>query len=76
MTSANSQGPDSLKERLARAAAGMPAGHPELITCEPRQAEWKVLAAWCAELWPHDEYTAIVAVAWRKRQIVTGGSDD
>ncbi len=28
-------------------------------------AEWKLLATWCAELWPNDEFTAIVAEAWR-----------
>jgi hypothetical protein len=56
----------SRKERIARAAIGMPAGHPELITRQPGRAEWKLLAARLAELWPHDEYTAIVAEAWRK----------
>jgi hypothetical protein len=66
MTAASSQGRISRKERIARAAAGMPASRPELITRKPGQAEWKVLAAWCAELWPNDEYTAIVAEAWRK----------
>jgi hypothetical protein len=39
----------------------MPAGHPELVTRKPSRAEWKQLTAWLAELWPHDEYTAIVA---------------
>ena len=48
------------KERSARAATGMPARHPELITRPPGRAEWKQLAAWLAELWPGDEYTAIV----------------
>jgi hypothetical protein len=52
---------NSLTERLARTAAGMPAEHPELLTRKPGRAEWQLLAAWCAELWPHDEYTAIVA---------------
>ena len=39
----------------------MPAGHPELVTRKPGRAEWKQLAKWWAELWPRDEYTAIVA---------------
>ena len=56
----------SRKERIARAALGMPAEHPEQVTRKPSRAEWKHLAAWCAELWPHDEYTAIVADAWRQ----------
>ena len=43
----------------------MPADHPELITRQPGRAEWKLLAAWCAELWPCDEYTLIVEAAWR-----------
>jgi hypothetical protein len=56
----------SRKERIARAAAGMSAEHPELVTRKPGRAEWRLFAAWLAELWPHDEYTAIVAEAWRK----------
>jgi len=43
-----------------------PVEHPELVTCKPGRAEWKLLAVWLAELWPHDEYTAIVAEARRK----------
>ena len=34
----------SRKELLARAAVGMPAFHPELVTRKPRRAEWKHLA--------------------------------
>ena len=56
----------SHNERIARAAVGMPGGHLELITRRPGRAEWKLLAAWLEELWPHDEYAAIVAEAWRK----------
>ena len=56
----------SRKERIARAAIGMPAHHPEFVTPSPGRAEWKQLAAWCAELWPDDEYTAIVTDAWRQ----------
>ena len=65
MTAAGGQGQISRMERIARAAAGMPAGHPELLTRKPGRVEWKELAAWLAELWPNDEYTAIVAQAWR-----------
>jgi hypothetical protein len=56
----------SRKERITRAAIGMPARHPELVTRKPSRAEWKQLAAWLDELWPDDEYTAIVANAWRR----------
>ncbi len=66
MTSAGGHGRISRKERIARAALGIPAGHPELVTRKPGRAEWKLFTAWLAELWPHDEYTAIVAEAWRK----------
>jgi hypothetical protein len=51
----------SRNERIARAALAMPAGHPELLTRKPGRGEWQLLAAWLAELWPHDEYSAIVA---------------
>jgi len=64
MTAADGQGRISRKERIARAAAGMSAEHLELITRKPSRAEWKLLTAWCAELWPHDEYTAIAAEEW------------
>jgi len=50
-------------ERIARAAVSMPALHPELLTRTPSRAEWQELAAWLAELWPNDEYTAIVGEA-------------
>jgi hypothetical protein len=56
----------SRKERIARAAAGMPDGHPELVTRKPARAEWQLLAAWCAELWPHDDYASIVAKTKRR----------
>jgi hypothetical protein len=56
----------SRRERIARAALGMPARHPELLTRKPRRAEWKHLAAWLTELWPNDDYTAIVTDAWRQ----------
>jgi hypothetical protein len=54
------------RERAARAVIGMPSGHPELLTRKPSRAEWRLLAAWCAELWPRDEYAAIVADVWRQ----------
>ena len=66
MTAAGGQAGISRKERIARAAIGMPAGHPELVTRKPGRAEWKHLAKWLAEMWPHDEYTAIVAEALRQ----------
>jgi hypothetical protein len=66
MTSTPRPGRISRKERIARAALGMPAGHPELVTRKPGRTEWKLLTTWLAELWPNDEYTAIVAEAWRK----------
>jgi hypothetical protein len=56
----------SRKERAARGAIGMPVGHPEQVTRKPGRAEWKQLATWLAELWPNDEYTAIVIDVWRK----------
>jgi hypothetical protein len=66
MTPADGQGRISRKERIARAAIGMPADHPEQITRKPGRAEWQLLVRWCAELWPHDEYTTIVAEARRE----------
>jgi len=63
MTAPDGQSRISHKERIARAAVGMPANHIELITRKPSRAEWKELTAWLAELWPNDEYTAIVAEA-------------
>ena len=66
MTAAGGPGRISRKERIARAAVGMAAEHPELVTCKPGRAEWKHLAKWLAETWPCDEYTAIAAEAWRQ----------
>ena len=66
MTAAGDHGRISRKERIARAVLGMPAGHPELVTRRPGRAEWKLLAAWYAGLWPNDEYMAIVAEQWRQ----------
>ena len=47
-------------ERDARALIGMPARHPEWITRDlpAGQDEW--LAALADQLWPGDEYTAII----------------
>ena len=66
MTAAGGQARLSRKERIARAAVGMPALHPELLTRKPGRAEWTLLAAWCAELWPNDQYTAVAAGQWRQ----------
>jgi hypothetical protein len=63
MTAADGRSRISYKERIARGAVGMPANHIELLTRKPSRAEWQELAAWLAELWPNDEYTAIVAEA-------------
>jgi hypothetical protein len=73
MTPPGGQGRISRQERIARAAAGMPANHPELITREPGRAEWRQLAAWCAQLWPHDEYTTILAEERQDRPPGTQG---
>jgi hypothetical protein len=61
MTTPAGPGRTSRKERAARAAIGMPAEHPELVTRRPGRAEWRQLTAWLAEMWPNDEYTTIVA---------------
>lgn len=66
MTVAGNPGWPSRRELLARAVTGMPTFHPELITCKPSRAEWKHLAQWLAEMWPHDEYTAIFREDWRQ----------
>jgi hypothetical protein len=76
MTSSQDPARTSREERAARAATGMPVHHPELITSKPSRAEWQQLATWCAEMWPHDEYTAIVADGWNqdhKRRYPQGG---
>lgn len=39
MTSAGGQGGINHKERIARTAVAMPAGHPELVTRKPGRAE-------------------------------------
>jgi hypothetical protein len=66
MTVPFGKGRISRKERIARAAIGMPALHPEQVARKPGRAEWKQLAAWLAELWPNEEYTAIVTDLRRK----------
>jgi len=68
MTSPGRHGRISRTERAARAATGMPGRHPEHLTYRPGRAEWCQLARWLAELWPNDEYTAIVTNAWRHDQ--------
>ena len=47
-------------ERAARTAYRMPIRHPERITRELPAAQEEWLAAIAAELWPADEYTAII----------------
>jgi hypothetical protein len=59
---------NSRRERVARAAIGMPPAHPECITRRPGRREWKQLTAWLTELWPNDEYVAIVEQAWRQHR--------
>lgn len=51
-------------ERAARAAVGMPAHHPELITSDPGRAVWRQLTTWLAQMWPDDDYIAVVADKW------------
>lgn len=66
MTIPSGKGRITRRERIARAVIGMPARHPEQVTSKPGRAEWTQLAIWMAEMWPNDEYTAIVAGAWRQ----------
>jgi hypothetical protein len=66
MTTPGGRGRNSRKERIARAVLGMPADHPEQLTRKPSRAEWRQFTIWLAELWPHDEYTAIVTDVWRR----------
>jgi hypothetical protein len=66
MTALGGQGRISHQVRLERVAVGMRVGHPELVSSTPGRADWKLLFAWCAELWLRGEYTAIVAEAWRR----------
>jgi hypothetical protein len=73
MTTTGGPGPISRKERIARAAAGMPAGHPELVSRKPSRAQWKQLTTRLAELWPNDEYTAIVTEERQDRPPGTQG---
>lgn len=66
MTDHSHRGRISRQERIARAAIGMPAGHPELLTRKPGRAEWRQFTAWLAEMWPNDEYAAIVTEKLRQ----------
>lgn len=66
MTTSGNTGRFGRKERAARAAIGMPAEHPELLTRRPGRIEWRQFTAWLAEMWPDDEYTTIVAETWRQ----------
>jgi hypothetical protein len=52
----------------ARKALGMPARHPERITREQPEGDEEWLAALASELWPGDEYTAIIIDTRREGQ--------
>jgi hypothetical protein len=54
-----------ISERAARPGLGMPARHPEFITRDLPAGQEEHLAALAAELWPADEYEAIID-AWRE----------
>jgi hypothetical protein len=47
-------------EREARTLIGMPIRHPERITADLPAGQDEQLAALAGELWPDDEYTAII----------------
>jgi hypothetical protein len=47
-------------ERIARAAIGMPAFHPERLTGRVGRREVGHLGAWSQQCWPAGEYTAII----------------
>lgn len=47
-------------ERTARTAIGMPIRHPERITAFLPAGQDEQLAALADELWPDEEYTAII----------------
>jgi hypothetical protein len=55
-------------ERDARMLIGMPIRHPERITADLPAGQDEQLAALADELWPDDEYTAIITELWRKDQ--------
>jgi hypothetical protein len=48
------------RETAARTAIGMPARHPEHLTRSLRRRDERWLRALAGELWPADEYVAIV----------------
>jgi hypothetical protein len=66
MTACSGHGPISHQERIARAALEMPAEQPELLTRKPSRPEWRQLTTWLAEMWPNDEYAAIIAETRRQ----------
>jgi hypothetical protein len=53
-------------ERHARKAMGMPSRHPERLTRELPDGDEEWLAGLAAELWPDDEYTAIISETRRE----------
>lgn len=66
MTGRGGRGRISSGESIARAALGMPVEHPELLTRKPGRAEWGQFTTWLAEMWPNDEYAAIVIETLRQ----------
>jgi hypothetical protein len=66
MTARGGRSRISHQERIARAAIAMPAEHPELLIRKPSRAEWRQLTTWLDEMWPNDEYAAIVAETLRQ----------
>jgi hypothetical protein len=53
-------------ERDARKAVAMAARHPERLTRELPEADEEWLAAVASELWPDDDYTAIITETRRE----------
>jgi hypothetical protein len=51
-------------ERDAREAMGVPLRHPERVTRELPAVQEEQLAELADELWPEDEYMAILANPW------------
>jgi len=49
-------------ERAARRRWGMAPAHPERITAVLPGDDEADLGAWCAEMWPEDEYLDLIPV--------------
>ena len=52
-------------ERQMREAMGVPLRHPERVARDLPGDQEEQLAALAEELWPHDEYAAIVTNPWQ-----------